>query len=107
MTTGPQIRSVAWEARPCGFDASFFETCLTTSTTVEKVNSDKNIPEFEYPDEPFDENELVTNDAVGGEPVNPTGHYAGPEGSEPLEATPEYEEHAPNSEDGPTDLDGQ
>ena len=74
---------------------------------MEDVNLDKNILGFEYPDEPFDKNELVTNDAVGGEPVNPTGHYAGPEGSEPLEATPEYEEHAPNSEDGPTDLDGQ
>ena len=74
---------------------------------MEKVNSNKNISGFEYPDEPFDENELVTNDAVGGEPVKPTGHYAGPEGSEPLEATPEYQEHAPNSEDGPTDLDGQ
>lgn len=31
----------------------------------------------------------VTNDAVAGEPVVPTGHYAGPEGSEPLEAEPE------------------
>ena len=38
------------------------------------MNSDKNISGFEYPDEPFDENELVTNDAVGGEPVKPTGH---------------------------------
>jgi len=83
------------------------ETGLTTATMVEEVNSNKNIPGFEYPDEPFDENELVTNDAVGGEPVKPTGHYAGPDGSEPLEATPEYQEHAPNSEDGPTDLDGQ
>lgn len=59
---------------------------------------------FEYPDDPFDPDELVTNDAVGGEPVVPTGHYAGPEGSEPLEASPLYDEHAPNSEDGPTDL---
>lgn len=80
---------------------------VTTSTTVEEMNADKNISGVEYPDDPFDPNELVSNDAVGGEPVNPTGHYAGPEGSEPLEATPEYAEHAPNSEDGPTDLDGQ
>jgi hypothetical protein len=60
---------------------------------------------FEYPDDPFDPNTLVTNDAVAGEPVVPTGHYAGPAGSEPLEASPEYDEHAPNSDDGPTDLD--
>jgi len=60
---------------------------------------------FEYPDDPFDPNELVTNDAVGGEPVDPTGHYAGPEGSEPLEAAPESEEHEANSDDGPQDLD--
>ncbi|HEV7956990.1 MAG: hypothetical protein JWL94_76 [Microbacteriaceae bacterium] len=32
--------------------------------------------------------QTITNDAVGGEPVNPTGHYAGPTGSEPLEAEP-------------------
>jgi hypothetical protein len=42
----------------------FFETGLTPSTTVEKVNSDRNISGFEYPDEPFDKDELVTNDAV-------------------------------------------
>jgi hypothetical protein len=59
---------------------------------------------FEYPDQPFDADELVTNDAVAGEPVEPTGHYAGAEGSESLEATPEYEEHSKTSDDGPTDL---
>lgn len=71
------------------------------------MNSDHNGSGFEYPDEPFDPDELVTNDAVGGVPVTPTGHYAGPEGSEPLEATPEYDEHASNSDDGPTDLRGE
>lgn len=80
---------------------------LATSTKVAKMNSDARVSGFEYPDEPFDPDELVTNDAVGGEPVKPTGHYAGPQGSEPLEASPEYDEHAPNSEDGPNDLDGE
>ena len=56
---------------------------------------------FEYPDDPFDPNELVTNDAVAGEPVEPTGHYAGPEGSEPLEASPELDEHGDNADDSP------
>lgn len=71
------------------------------------MNSDASVSGFEYPDDPFDPDELVTNDAFGGEPVKPTGHYAGPEGSEPLKASPEYEEHAPNAEDGPNDLDGE
>jgi hypothetical protein len=63
---------------------------------------------FAYPDDPFDPNELVTNDAVAGEPVDPTGHYAGPAGSEALEASPEYDEHDPNVDDGPDDLsDGE
>jgi len=74
---------------------------------VGEVSSDKNAPGFEYQDDPFDSDELVTNDAVGGEPVTPTGHYGGPEGSEPLEVTPEYGEHDPNAEDGPTDLDSE
>ena len=60
---------------------------------------------FEYPDDPFDPNILITNDAVAGVPVTPTGHYAGPAGSEPLEASPEYDEHEPNVDDGPSDLD--
>lgn len=57
------------------------------------------------PDDPFDPNLLVTNDAVAGEPVDPTGRYGGPTGSESLEASPEYDEHKPNEDDGPTDLD--
>lgn len=32
--------------------------------------------------------QTVINDAVAGEPVDPTGHYAGPTGSEPLEGEP-------------------
>jgi hypothetical protein len=70
----------------------------------ESVNSEADESDFTYPDDPFDPNELVTNDAVAGEPVDPTGHYAGPAGSEPLEASPEYDEHEPNVDDGPTDL---
>ena len=58
---------------------------------------------FEYPDDDLDPDELVTNDAAGGETVIPTGHYGGPEGSEPLEEEP-YE--APNDLAGdPIDLD--
>jgi hypothetical protein len=71
------------------------------------VNIDANVSGFEYPDDPSDPDELVTNDAVDGEPVKPTSHDAGPEGSEPLEATPEYDDHAPNSEDGANDLDNK
>ena len=74
-----------------------------TSTKVAKMDSDRGAPGFEDPDDPFDPEELVTNDAVGGETVVPTGHYAGPEGSEPLEASPIYDEHEPNSDDGPTE----
>ena len=71
------------------------------------MNSDASVSGFEDPDDPFDTDGLVMNDAVGGEPVKPTGHYTGPEGSEPPEASPEYEDHAPNAEDGPNDLDGE
>jgi hypothetical protein len=63
--------------------------------------------EFSYPDDSVDPNELVTNDAVAGEPVDPTGHYAGATGSESLEASPEYDEHDANIDDGPTDLDDE
>jgi len=33
--------------------------------------------------------QTVTNDAVAGETVTDNGHYAGPTGSEPLEAEPD------------------
>ena len=36
------------------------------------MNPDSNVSGFEYPDDPFDPDKLVTNDAVGGEPVKPT-----------------------------------
>lgn len=48
-------------------------------------------------------NQVATNDAVAGEPVIPTGHYAGPEGSEPLEAEPDYADNDLAGE--PIDLD--
>ena len=75
---------------------------LATSVTEAMMSSGTG---FEYPDESIDPKEIVTNDAVAGEPVEPTGHYAGPEGSEPLEASPIYDEHSDDSDDGPTDLD--
>ena len=71
---------------------------------LDNAKSGDDRTEFEYPNDPFDANLLVTNDAVGGEPVFPTGHYAGPAGSEPLEASPEYDEHQPYEDDGPSDL---
>lgn len=47
--------------------------------------------------EPFDDpafdKETVVNDAVAGETVIDNGHYAGPEGSEPLEAEPRYDDN--------------
>ncbi|MCU1424282.1 MAG: hypothetical protein JWM51_573 [Microbacteriaceae bacterium] len=38
--------------------------------------------------DPAIDKQTVTNDAVAGETVIDNGHYAGPEGSEPLEAEP-------------------
>lgn len=37
--------------------------------------------------------QTITNDAVAGETVIDNGHYAGPDGSEPLEGSPEYAEN--------------
>ena len=48
-------------------------------------------------DDPALDKQTVTNDAVAGETVIDNGHYAGPEGSEPLEVTPEA---APNDLEG-------
>jgi hypothetical protein len=39
--------------------------------------------------DPAASKQTVTNDAVAGETVVDNGHYAGPAGSEPLEAEPE------------------
>ncbi len=47
--------------------------------------------------------ERTTNDAVAGETVIDNGHYAGPEGSEPLEGRPYGEEN--DLEDEPIDLE--
>lgn len=43
--------------------------------------------------DPAIDKQTVTNDAVAGETVIDTGHYAGPEGSEPLEAEPTLAEN--------------
>ena len=43
--------------------------------------------------------QTVTNDAVAGETVEDNGHYAGPTGSEPLEAEPELPENELAGED--------
>jgi hypothetical protein len=42
--------------------------------------------------DPAIDKQIVTNDAVAGETVIDTGHYAGATGSEPLEAEPELHE---------------
>jgi hypothetical protein len=43
--------------------------------------------------------QTVTNDAVTGETVDDNGHYAGPTGSEPLEAEPDLPENELAGED--------
>jgi hypothetical protein len=58
---------------------------------------------FDYPDGDLDPNELVTNDAAGGETVINTGHYGGPEGSEGLEEEPYAATN--DLENEPIDLD--
>jgi hypothetical protein len=45
--------------------------------------------------------QTVTNDAVAGETVIDNGHYAGPTGSEPLEAEPDL----PDNELAGDDID--
>jgi hypothetical protein len=42
--------------------------------------------------DPAIDKQTITNDAVAGETVIDTGHYAGPSGSEPLEAEPNLHE---------------
>lgn len=54
-----------------------------------------------YPDESLDPDLLVTNDAVGGETVLP-GQPEGPDGGEPREASPTYDEN--DLEDDRVDL---
>jgi hypothetical protein len=49
-------------------------------------------PNDVYPDPDLDPDTLVTNDAVGGETVYP-GTPEGPEGGEPREAEPTYDEN--------------
>ena len=51
--------------------------------------------------DPAIDKQTITNDAVAGETVIDNGHYAGPAGSEPLEAEPELHEDtiAPDSID--------
>ncbi|MFP7761369.1 hypothetical protein [Marisediminicola sp. LYQ134] len=53
--------------------------------------------------QPGIDKQTVTNDAVAGETVIDTGHYAGPTGSEPLEGTPTLGENDLAGED--IDLD--
>ncbi|MCU1447436.1 hypothetical protein [Cryobacterium sp.] len=43
--------------------------------------------------------QTVTNDAVAGETVVDNGHYAGPTGSEPLEAEPDLPDNELAGED--------
>ncbi|MBH0054274.1 MULTISPECIES: hypothetical protein [unclassified Salinibacterium] len=67
------------------------------------MNSDSTDSGFEYPNDAIDADELVTNDAVAGEPVVPFAKEGAPEGSELREVSPVYDEHELNSEDGPRD----
>ena len=64
-----------------------------------------NADNSEILNDPTLDKQTVTNYAVAGETVIDNGHYAGPEGSEPLEATPEL---APNDLEGESiDLDDE
>ncbi len=54
-------------------------------------------------DDPAFAEDIAINDAVAGETVIDTGHYGGPDGSEPMEGEPVY---APNDLEGESiDLD--
>lgn len=67
-------------------------TELPTDGTLSDSAADETISDASPPN-PFTDADIsaetVTNDAVSGEPVVPTGQYAGPTGAEPLEAEPE------------------
>lgn len=69
------------------------------------MKSDSNSSGFQYSDDAFDADDLVTNDAVAGEPVVPFAEDGAPEGSELHEVSPVYDEHELNSEDGPQNLE--
>lgn len=53
--------------------------------------ADETLSDAATPDpftDPGVDKQTVANDSVAGEPVMPTGQYAGPTGAEPLEAEP-------------------
>ena len=52
-------------------------------------DANTNTDPFDELDDPALDKQTVTNDAVAGETVIDTGHYAGPAGSEPLEVQPQ------------------
>ncbi|MCU1405044.1 MAG: hypothetical protein JWQ43_1347 [Glaciihabitans sp.] len=49
--------------------------------------------------DPAASQQTVTNDAVAGETVMDNGHYAGPTGSEPLEAEPSLPDNELDADD--------
>ena len=67
---------------------------MSDATTNDSADNDStNTDPFDELDDPALDKQTVTNDAVAGETVIDTGHYAGAEGSEPLEASPELAEN--------------
>ena len=55
---------------------------------MKNTESGEDDSEFAYPDDPFDPNLLVTNDAVAGEPIDQTGHYGGRQDPNPSRRHP-------------------
>lgn len=77
---------------------------MSDATTNDYASDDStNDDPYEVLDDPALEKQTLTNDAVGGETVIDTGHYAGPTGSEPREASPELPDNELSAED--MDLD--
>ena len=76
---------------------------MSDATTNDYASDATNDDPFEVLDDPTLDKQTLTNDAVAGETVIDTGHYAGAEGSEPLEASPELADNDLSNEE--IDLD--
>lgn len=76
---------------------------MSDATTNDYASDATNDDPFEVLDDPALDKQTLTNDAVAGETVIDTGHYAGAEGSEPLEASPELADNELSGEE--IDLD--
>jgi hypothetical protein len=84
---------MVWREAPCDTD--------DRRTTVSDATGDRVEENNDVFTDPAIDKQTIVNDAVAGETVIDNGHYAGPAGSEPLEAEPELHEEgiAPDSID--------